>query len=42
MRRKNGRPNKRWLHRVRGDINDNGLSGRECTTELHAIGIRMM
>ena len=28
---------KRWLDRVRGDINENGLSGTECrpTTSLH-------
>ena len=28
---------RRWLDRVRGDINENGLSGTECrpTTPLH-------
>ena len=25
----------RWFDRVRGDIKEKGLSGRECTTELH-------
>ena len=33
--RKRGRPKIRWLDRVRGDIKEKGLSGRECTTELH-------
>ena len=35
MRRKRGRPKRRWLDRVRGYINGNGRSGRECTTQLH-------
>ena len=37
MRRKRGGLKRRWLDRVRGDINDNGLSGTECrpTTPLH-------
>ena len=30
-----GRPNRRWLERVRGDIKEKGLSERECMTELH-------
>ena len=33
--RKRGRPKIRWLYRVRDDIKEKGLSGRECTTELH-------
>ena len=33
-RRKRRRPKRRWLDRVRGDIKEKGLSGRECTTEL--------
>ena len=28
-------PGRRWLDRVRGYINGNGRSGRECTTQLH-------
>ena len=32
---KRGRPKIRWLDRVRGDIEERGLSGRECATELH-------
>ena len=35
-RKKRGRPkNIRWLDRVRVDIKENGVSGRECTTVLH-------
>ena len=35
--RKRGRPNIRWLDRVRGYIKEKGLSGREYrpTTEIH-------
>ena len=29
------RPKIIWLDRVRGDIKEKVLSGRECTTELH-------
>ena len=39
--RKRGRPKIRWLDRVRGDIKEKGLSGRECTTELHIIEHRL-
>ena len=35
VRRKRGRPNRRWLDRVRGYINENGRSGRECTIQVH-------
>ena len=37
MRRKRGGLKRRWLDRVRGDINENGLSGTECRpmTPLH-------
>ena len=33
--RKRARPKIGWLDRVRGDIKEKGLSGRECTTEPH-------
>ena len=33
--RKRGRPKRRWLDRVRGDIKDKGQGGRGCTTKLH-------
>ena len=32
MRRKRGGLKRRWLDRVRGDINETGLSGTECRT----------
>ena len=37
MRRKRGGLKRRWLDRVRGDINETGLPGTECrpTTPLH-------
>ena len=35
VRRKRGGPKRRWLDRMTGDINENGLSVRECTTEIH-------
>ena len=34
-RRKRGRLERRWLDRVKDDINDKGLSGRKCKTVLH-------
>ena len=37
--RKRGIPKIRWLDRVRCDIKEKGLSGRECTTELHNMHI---
>ena len=36
VRRKGGRNKRRWLDRVRVDIDEKyGLSGKECSTELH-------
>ena len=35
VRQKGGRHKRRWLDKVRVDIDENGLSGRECTTDLH-------
>ena len=34
-RRKRGRPKRKWLDSVRGDIKEKGLSGRNCATVLH-------
>ena len=34
-RMKRGRPNRRWLDRVRDGIKEKGLSGRRCMTVLH-------
>ena len=34
-RRKRGRPKRRLLDRVRGDIKEKGLSRRKCTMELY-------
>ena len=34
-RRKRGTSKSKWLDRMTGDIKKKGLSGRECTTELH-------
>ena len=34
VRRKRRRAKRRWLDRVRGDINENGLSGRELGVRL--------
>ena len=32
---KRGKPERRWLDRVRGDIKEKGLSGRKCMTVVY-------
>ena len=36
-RRKRGSHKRRWLDRVKDDIKEKGLMGRNCTTVLHSI-----
>ena len=36
-RRRKGRPKRRWLDRVRGDIKEKAMSMRKCPTDLHGV-----